>query len=174
MTMKNPVSRISRRSAVSVVVGALAAATLTVAGTASADSRSGRGEHRVESQVQHNKYVAVAFLDLAFNKKQPEEAAKRYVGDEFIQHNPLSADGTGPFIQYVKWRTTLSPDLKFDFKRVFGEKDLVAVHYKRTYDSTDRGAAVMDIFRFEKGKIVEHWDVIQDIPETSANDNTMF
>ncbi|WP_329537473.1 nuclear transport factor 2 family protein (plasmid) [Streptomyces sp. NBC_01450] len=169
--MKNP---ISRRSAVTAVVGAIAAATLTVAGTASADPQPGRGEHRVESQVQHNRRVAVAFLDLAFNKKQPEEAAKLYVGDEFIQHNPLSADGTGPFIAYVKWRTTLSPELNFDIKRVFGEKNLVAVHYKRTYDSADRGAAVMDIFRFEKGKIVEHWDVIQDIPETSANDNTMF
>ena len=96
------------------------------------------------------------------------------MGAQFIQHNPLSADGTKPFVAYVTWRTTQSPDLKFDFKRVFGEKNLVAVHYKRTYDATDRGAAVMDIFRFEKGKIVEHWDVIQDIPETSANDNTMF
>ncbi|MFF3371939.1 nuclear transport factor 2 family protein [Streptomyces sp. NPDC002680] len=165
---------VSRRSATLAAVGAITAVTLTVAGTASASPEAGRGHHRPESQVQHNERVAVAFLDLAFNKKQPQAAADRYVGSEFIQHNPLSADGTKPFVAYVTWRTTQSPDLKFDFKRVFGEKNLVAVHYKRTYDAADRGAAVMDIFRFEKGKIVEHWDVIQDIPETSMNDNTMF
>ncbi|GAA3815947.1 hypothetical protein GCM10022403_056810 [Streptomyces coacervatus] len=169
--MKNP---ISRRSAVAATLGASAVAAFAAAGTASAHPESDDRSHRPESQVQHNKRVAVAFLDLAFNKKQPQEAADRYVGAQFIQHNPLSADGTGPFVAYVTWRTTLSPELKFDFKRVFGEKDLVAVHYKRTYDSADRGAAVMDIFRFENGRIVEHWDVIQDIPETSANDNTMF
>ena len=165
---------ISRRQVALAAVGAITAVTLTVAGTASASPEAGGGKHRPETQVQHNERVAVAFLDLALNKKQPQAAVDRYVGAQFIQHNPLSADGTKPFVAYVTWRTTQSPDLKFDFKRVFGEKNLVAVHYKRTYDATDRGAAVMDIFRFEKGKIVEHWDVIQDIPETSANDNTMF
>ncbi|WP_217570113.1 nuclear transport factor 2 family protein [Streptomyces sp. GbtcB7] len=169
--MKTP---ISRRSAVVATLGASVAAALATAGTTSAHPESHGRSYRSESQVQHNKRVAVAFLDLAFNKKQPQAAADRYVGAQFIQHNPLSADGTGPFVAYVTWRTALSPELKFDFKRVLGEEDLVAVHYKRTYDSADRGAAVMDIFRFEKGKIVEHWDVIQDVPETSANDNTMF
>jgi hypothetical protein len=123
MTMKNS---ISRRSAVAATLGASAAAALAAAGTASAHPESDGRSYRLESQVQHNKRVAVAFLDLAFNKKQPQAAADRYVGDEFIQHNPLSADGTGPFVEYVKWRTALSPQLKFDFKRVFGEKDLVA------------------------------------------------
>lgn len=165
---------VSRRSAALAAVGAITAVTLTVAGTASASPEACGGHRQAGSQVRHNERVAVAFLDLAFNKLQPQAAADRYVGDEVIRHNPLSADGTGPFVEYVTWRTTLSPELKFDFKRVFGEQNLEAVHYKRTYDSADRGAAVMDIFRFEKGKIVEHWDVIQDIPETSANDNTMF
>ncbi|BBC35043.1 hypothetical protein SGFS_063370 [Streptomyces graminofaciens] len=74
----------------------------------------------------------------------------------------------------MTWRTAEYPELKFDFKRVIGENDLVVLHYRRTLSATDRGTAVMDIFRFENGKIVEHWDVIQDVPETSANDNTMF
>ena len=96
------------------------------------------------------------------------------MGSKFIQHNPLAADGKEAFVAFVTWWTAQVPQLKFDFKRVFGENDLVLVHHKRTLSPTDRGSAVMDIFRFENGKIVEHWDVIQDIPETPANDNTMF
>ena len=164
---------VPRRSAVLGAVGALAAATLTVAEPASANPKPG-DDNRAQIQLQHNKRAAVAFLDLAFNKKEPQAAVDRYVGAQFIQHNPLAADGAAAFVAYVKWATTQSPELNFDFKRVFGENDLVAVHYHRTLSATDRGAAVMDIFRFEKGKIVEHWDVIQDVPETSANDNTMF
>jgi hypothetical protein len=98
MTMKTSVSRRSAALAAVGAITAVTAVTLSVAGTAAASPEAGAGHQRADSQVQHNERVAVAFLDLAFNKKQPEEAADRYVGDKFIQHNPLSADGTGPFI----------------------------------------------------------------------------
>lgn len=135
--MKNS---ISRRSAVAATLGASAAAALAAAGTASAHPESVVRRYRPESQTQHNKGVAVAFLDLASNRKQPQAAADRYVGTQFIQHNPLSADGTKAFVKYVKWATTQSPELNFDFKRVFGENRERQHHVLNRDDSTGTGS----------------------------------
>jgi predicted SnoaL-like aldol condensation-catalyzing enzyme len=99
----------------------------------------------------------------------------RYVGPVYIQHNPQAADGAQAFIDFVKFYTGQNPQLHVDIKRVIAECDLVVTHSNIKTSPDVRGDAVADIFRIDKhGKIVEHWDVIQPVPETSANDNTMF
>jgi predicted SnoaL-like aldol condensation-catalyzing enzyme len=126
------------------------------------------------SSPDQNKANVKAFYDLAFNQRQPEEAVKRYVGSSYRQHNPMAGDGPEPFIGFVKWITGENPDLRFEFKRFIAESDLVAVHSHLIPAKGARGTAVIDIFRLENGKIVEHWDVLQEVPEQAANQNTMF
>ena len=126
------------------------------------------------SSPDQNKANVKAFYDLAFNQRQPEEAVKRYVGSSYRQHNPMAGDGPEPFIGFVKWITGENPDLRVEFKRFIAESDLVAVHSHMIPAKGARGTAVIDIFRLENGKIVEHWDVVQEVPEQAANQNTMF
>jgi predicted SnoaL-like aldol condensation-catalyzing enzyme len=127
------------------------------------------------AQVQRNKATVVAYYTTAFNDKKPEEAVAKYGGPVYIQHNPQAADGFEAFIGFVKAFTTQFPQLHVDIKRVIGECNMVVTHSHITTSPTDRGQAVADFFRLNRqGKVVEHWDVIQDVPATSANDNTMF
>jgi predicted SnoaL-like aldol condensation-catalyzing enzyme len=126
------------------------------------------------NNTEQNKANVRAFYDLSFNQKQPEEAVKRYVGAYYRQHNPNAPDGPEPFIGFVKWLTGANPQLRVEFKRLIAEGDLVAVHTHNVAVPGTKGKAVVDIFRLEDGKIVEHWDVGQEVPETAKNDNTMF
>lgn len=126
------------------------------------------------SDLERNKRAAVEYVDLAFNQGRPEEAVARYQGPMYIQHNPMAADGAEPFIAFVKSFKGEFPESRYEVKRVIAEGDLVVLHAHVTNSPDDRGVAVVDILRFEDGRAVEHWDVIQPIPETSANDNTMF
>lgn len=126
------------------------------------------------SQTEQNKSTALAFLDLAFNRRQPRDAAAQYLGSNYRQHNPMAADGAEPFIGFAMGLTGQNPDLRMVFKRQIADGDLVMVHSHATLSNGARGTAVVDIFRFENGKIVEHWDVLQDVPETAQNQNTMF
>jgi predicted SnoaL-like aldol condensation-catalyzing enzyme len=121
-----------------------------------------------------NKATVRQFYDLALNQRKPEEAVRRYVGPYYGQHNPMAGDGPEPFIGFVKWITTQHPQLRIDFKRFIAEGDLVAVHSHMIPAPGARGTAVMDIFRLENGKVVEHWDVLQEVPEKAQNQNTMF
>jgi predicted SnoaL-like aldol condensation-catalyzing enzyme len=126
------------------------------------------------NQAEANKAVVGDFYDLAFNQKQPEEAARKYIGPYYRQHNPQVGDGPEPFIQYVRGFAQAFPDFRSEFKRFIAEGELVVVHSNLIPQPGSRGMAVIDIFRLEDGKIVEHWDVIQDVPESAANANTMF
>jgi predicted SnoaL-like aldol condensation-catalyzing enzyme len=135
--------------------------------------------HREESPMitetlQEKKTIVHDFYDLAFNQRQPEAAAARYLGPVYIQHNPNFGDGGEAFITAVKAFVTAYPHLRFDFKRFIAEDELVVVHSHMTREPGDPGFAVMDIFRLENDKIVEHWDVTQEVPATEANPNTMF
>lgn len=125
-------------------------------------------------EAEANKKIAVDYYNMALNEQKPAEAVKTFVGDRYIQHNPHVPNGTEAFVTYFTGFFKEYPQASFEIKRAVAEGDLVFlhVHFKKTPE--DRGQAIVDIFRVEKEKVVEHWDVIQDVPEKAANDNTMF
>ncbi len=126
------------------------------------------------SQLERNKQVVREWNDLAINQRRPEEAVATYLGSQYRQHNPGAADGPEPFIKFAKRFAQTYPDYRLESKRIIAEGDYVVMHGHLTREPDDRGMAVVDIFRLEDGKIVEHWDVVQEIPENAANSNTMF
>jgi predicted SnoaL-like aldol condensation-catalyzing enzyme len=117
---------------------------------------------------------AIAFLDMVFNQKKVKEGFDTYVGDKYIQHNPIAADGKEAAVEVLGKALQALPGWTYEIKHAYVDGDYAIVHSHVRMKPGDRGMAVVDIFRFEKGKVVEHWDVVQPIPEKSANANTMF
>lgn len=125
------------------------------------------------AQEERNKETVIAFYKAAINDKD-FETASAYLGDKYIQHNPLAADGPEGLKAFLDFAKENMSEFKVEIKQAFADGDYVILHVHAKRNAEDRGSAVMDIFRLENGKVVEHWDVIQPIPESSANDNTMF
>ena len=120
-----------------------------------------------------NKSNAVAFYKTAY-LGHPRQAVEMYVGDVYIQHNPLVGNGKQAFIDYFTRMHKEFPDKTIEFVRVVAEGDLVALHTYQVWPG-DEKYVTMDFFRFDtRGKIVEHWDSVQKIPETTLNGNTMY
>jgi predicted SnoaL-like aldol condensation-catalyzing enzyme len=120
-----------------------------------------------------NKETSIAFYRMAY-QGHPKEAVERYIGADYIQHNPAVANGTAGFIEYFERMQVEYPEKSIEFVRAIAEGDLVALHTHQTWAGNDQ-YVTMDFFRFdEKGKIIEHWDAIQQIPKESANPNTMY
>jgi len=130
--------------------------------------------HRAAAQQSEiNKRNVVEFYDLAINQKD-FAAASKYLGPRYIQHNPTAPDGAEGLKGFIEFLRAKFPESRSEVKRAFADGDYVILHVHSVREPGTRGRAIVDIFRLENGKVVEHWDVIQDIPEKAANANGMF
>lgn len=127
----------------------------------------------VLSAAEANRELVVDFYNQFFNDHDVAGASE-VVADDYIQHNPFVPDGKEPFVGYFTGYFEENPDSRAEIVRSAVDGDLVFLHVRSTVNEDDRGTAVVDIFRVEDGMIVEHWDVIQPVPEEAANSNTMF
>ena len=142
------------------------AATMLVLATATVQGADAQ-------QQEINKKNVVEFYEKALNQKD-FEAASRYLGPRYTQHNPAAADGPEGLKAFIQFLRDKFPNSRSEIKRVFADGDYVIVHVHAIREPGTRGRAIIDIFKLENGKVVEHWDVAQEIPEKAANPNGMF
>ncbi|AKA24659.1 ester cyclase [Pseudomonas chlororaphis] len=124
-------------------------------------------------QEQRNKLTVLEFYEQGLNRKNFEAAAP-YLGERYIQHNPNAEDGVEGFRKFVAFLKQRYPDSRSEVEQVFVDGDFVILHVRNTGRVPGEIKSIIDIFRLEQGKIVEHWDSIQTVPEKSANPNGMF
>ena len=127
----------------------------------------------MQPSLEANKKAAREFYDFIVNKKDFQSASK-YIGSRYIQHNPLIEDGPEGLKKHIEFLKSNYPETTCEIKLVCAEGDYVFIYSHNIRVPNTRGRAIMDIFRLENGKFVEHWDVIQDIPERCANPNGML
>ncbi|MFG6195103.1 nuclear transport factor 2 family protein [Nonomuraea sp. JJY05] len=128
----------------------------------------------MKSGLESNKQTVLAFYEVGLNQKD-FEAASKLIGDRYVQHNPRIADGIEGFEAFIGRLRADFPALRAEVKKIFADGDFVIAHVHGIRVPGQLGTAIVDIFRLdENGKIVEHWDVMQPVPETAENQNGMF
>jgi predicted SnoaL-like aldol condensation-catalyzing enzyme len=147
----------------SILIGLVGLLTLAVPPAFAADAAT----------QEANKKTVLEFYEAGLNQKDFDAAAK-FFGPRYVQHNPTAPDGIEGFKAFLAFLREKFPDSHSEIKRAFAEGDFVILHVHSVREKGTRGRAIVDIFRLENGKIVEHWDVAQEIPEKPANSNTMF
>ena len=146
-----------------VLVGLIGAFSLLASPVSAADAAT----------QEANKKTVLEFYEAGLNKKDFEAAAK-FFGPRYIQHNPTAPDGIEGFKAFIGFLREKFPDSRSEIKRAFADGDYVILHVHNVPTPGSRGNAIINIFRLENGKVVEHWDVVQEIPEKAANGNGMF
>ena len=126
-----------------------------------------------QARQEANRQTVLAFYEKGLNQKDAD-AALQYVGNRYVQHNPTAADGPEGFRKFIAFLREKFPNSKSEIKRSFVDGVYVILHVIAVREPGTRGSAIVDIFKLENGKIVEHWDVVQPVPETAANKNGMF
>ncbi len=126
------------------------------------------------AEAPANKQLVLDFARLAFQEKQLHQAFQLYVAPDYIQHNPHAADGVEASLHAIEGFQQQFPQFSYEIKRVASEGDLVFLHVHGKTTPEDRGSAIVDIFRVDDGRIVEHWDVIQPVPENSVSKHPLF
>jgi predicted SnoaL-like aldol condensation-catalyzing enzyme len=147
---------------------AAALGAVLLAGCAQMGSPSGE-----TAREQANKQAVIEFYEKALNQKD-FEAASRYIGNRYTQHNPTAPDGPQGLKGFIAFLRDKFPQSHSEIKRAFADGDYVILHVHSVREPGTRGRAIVDIFKLEDGKVVEHWDVTQEIPEKAANANGMF
>jgi predicted SnoaL-like aldol condensation-catalyzing enzyme len=144
---------------------------LLVAGVAS----PGFAAESQEAVEERNKQIAIEFYNAALNEKNWEKARK-FIGNRYVQHNLAAVDGPEGLRAHIEFLKREHPQNRGEIKRALADGDLVALHIHNRRSPDIRGNAVVDIFRLENGKVVEHWDVVQPVPDpaNAKNPNTMF
>jgi predicted SnoaL-like aldol condensation-catalyzing enzyme len=166
-----------------------AAAALSLVGAAPALAQHGghgsaqpaaQGDHHDPAMharhmaTERNREIVTRFIDLFYRQGRVREAFMTYVAPGYIQHNPVAADGRDTAIAALEPNFASQPKAIREVQRIIVDGDLAAVHVRVRQNPQDRGVAIVDILRLENGMIVEHWDVIQAVPEHSANAHPMF
>ena len=128
----------------------------------------------MRSVPDDNKRLVTEFYELAINQLKPAEAARKYIELPYRQHNPEVPDGPDGFVQFISGMQKKHPKLKVVISKALADDDLVALHVHLTREPNDTGLAVAEFFRLKNGKIIEHWDVLQPVPEKTASGNSMF
>jgi predicted SnoaL-like aldol condensation-catalyzing enzyme len=129
---------------------------------------------RAETCKLTPKEVVTKFMTQFYVDKKVREAFETWVDPGYIQHNPMAATGRDAAVNFLEPFFAKNPNINYSIKRIIADGDLVAVHSHGKFAPEDRGIAVVDILRVKGCKVMEHWDVVQPVPEKSANTNTMF
>jgi len=131
------------------------------------------GALAADAKQEANRKAVLEFYEKGLNQKDAD-AAIAYMGHRYVQHNPNAADGPEGFRKFIGFLREKFPNSRSEIKRSFVDGDYVILHVHAVREPGSRGSAIVDIFKLENGKIVEHWDAVQAIPENPANSNTMF
>ena len=126
-----------------------------------------------DAKQEANRKVVLDFYEKGLNQKDAD-AAIALMGNRYVQHNPNAVDGPEGFRKFIGFLREKFPNSRSEIKRSFVDGDYVILHVHAVRELGTRGTAIVDIFKLENGKIVEHWDAVQPIPENPANNNGMF